>query len=94
MIGPCGRLVPYHRRLPGEDGSGGARRAGALPTGCLPRDCLPRGCLRHRAFELQPGARAPAFPPVTGNSCWRAALDVDEAGAGCLEVGWRPVMPA
>ncbi len=44
--------------------------------------------------ELPPGARAPAFPPVTGNSRWRAALDVDEAGAGCLEVGWRPVMPA
>jgi hypothetical protein len=44
--------------------------------------------------ELPPGARALAFPPVTGNSRWRAALDVDEAGAGCLEVGWRPVMPA
>lgn len=43
--------------------------------------------------QLPPGARAPAFPPVTGSSRWRAALDVDEAGAGCLEVGWRPVMP-
>ena len=37
MIGPCGRLVPYHRRLPQGDGSGGAgrvgipRRNGALP---------------------------------------------------------------
>ena len=28
MIGPCGRLVPYHRRLPQGDGSGGAGRAG------------------------------------------------------------------
>jgi hypothetical protein len=42
--------------------------------------------------QLPPGARAPAFPPVTGSSGWRATLDVDEAGAGCLEVGWRPVM--
>jgi hypothetical protein len=41
---------------------------------------------------LPPGARAPAFPPVTGSSGWRATLDVDEAGAGCLEVGWRPVV--
>jgi hypothetical protein len=30
---------------------------------------------------------------VTGSSGWRAALDVDEAGTGCLEIGWRPVMP-
>ena len=44
--------------------------------------------------ELPPGARAPVFPPVTGSSRWRAALDVDEAGAGCLEIGWRPVVPA
>ena len=44
--------------------------------------------------QLPPAARAPAFPPVTGSSGWRAALDVDEAGAGCLEIGWRPVRPA
>jgi hypothetical protein len=43
--------------------------------------------------QLPPAARAPAFPPVTGSSGWRAALDVDEAGSGCLEIGWRPVMP-
>ena len=43
--------------------------------------------------QLPPAARAPAFPPVSGSSGWRAALDVDEAGSGCLEIGWRPVMP-
>jgi hypothetical protein len=43
--------------------------------------------------QLPPAARAPVFPPVTGSSGWRAALDVDEAGTGCLEIGWRPVMP-
>jgi hypothetical protein len=42
--------------------------------------------------QLPPGARAPAFPPVAGSSGWRAMLDVDEAGAGCLEIGWRPVL--
>ena len=44
--------------------------------------------------QLPPGARAPVFPPVTGSSRWRASLDVDEAGSGCLEIGWRPVVPA
>ena len=43
--------------------------------------------------QLPPAARAPVFPPVSGSSGWRAALDVDEAGTGCLEIGWRPVMP-
>ena len=43
--------------------------------------------------QLPPAARAPAFPPVTDSSGWRAALDVDEAGSGCLEIGWRPVTP-
>ena len=43
--------------------------------------------------RLPSAARAPAFPPVSGSSGWRAALDVDEAGSGCLEIGWRPVMP-
>ena len=43
--------------------------------------------------QLPPAARAPVFPLVTSSSGWRAALDVDEAGAGCLEIGWRPVMP-
>jgi hypothetical protein len=40
--------------------------------------------------QLPPAARAPAFAPVAGGSGWRAALDVDEAGTGCLEIGWRP----
>ena len=45
-------------------------------------------------MQLPPGARAPAFPPLTRISRWRAELDVDEAGTGCLEISWRPVMPA
>jgi hypothetical protein len=44
--------------------------------------------------QLPPAARAPVFPPLAGGSGWRAALDVDEAGTGCLEISWRPVMPA
>jgi hypothetical protein len=43
--------------------------------------------------HLPPAARAPAFPPLSDSSGWRAALDVDDAGTGCLEIGWRPVMP-
>jgi hypothetical protein len=43
--------------------------------------------------QLPPAARAPAFPPVAGSSGWRAALDVDGAGSGCLEIRWRPVTP-
>ena len=44
--------------------------------------------------ELPPAARARGFPPLTSSSGWRAELDVDEAGTGCLEIGWRPVVPA
>jgi hypothetical protein len=43
--------------------------------------------------QLPPAARAPAFPPLTRSSGWQAELDVDEAGTGCLEIGWRPVIP-
>jgi hypothetical protein len=43
--------------------------------------------------QLPPAARARGFPPVAGSSGWRAALEVDEGGTGCLEIGWRPVMP-
>jgi hypothetical protein len=65
--------------------------------GLAARDLAGRVCAAVELYltfgQRPPGARAPAFPPVTGSSGWRATLDVDEAGAGCLEVGWRPVMP-
>ena len=38
---------------------------------------------------LPPAGRAAAFPPARGNSRWRARLDVNAGGAGCLEVTWR-----
>ena len=38
---------------------------------------------------LPPAGRAAVFPPVTGISRWRARLDVDAGGSGCLEVTWR-----
>jgi hypothetical protein len=48
-----------------------------------------------------PLAAAPGLPDVTdlGRSLpaaagWRAAADVDETGTGCLELGWRKVVPA
>jgi len=42
--------------------------------------------------QLPPAARAPAFPPLTRSSGWRAELDVDRRH-GLPEIGWRPVMP-
>jgi hypothetical protein len=44
--------------------------------------------------HLPPGARAPAFPPPAGVARWRAGLDVDTAGSGCLEVSWGAAVPA
>ena len=39
--------------------------------------------------RLPPAGRAAVFPPATGSTRWRARLDVDADGAGCLEVSWR-----
>ena len=48
-------------------------------------------------FDRAPGAA----PDVTGlrgtvppGARWRATLDIDDAGAGCLEVRWRKAVPA
>ncbi|MGI8449070.1 MAG: hypothetical protein ACR2MP_18200 [Streptosporangiaceae bacterium] len=43
--------------------------------------------------RLPPCARAPAFPPPAGIAGWRAGLDVDATGSGCLEVSWRAAVP-
>ncbi len=47
--------------------------------------------------RLPPEARAPVFAlalaPPAGLPGWRAALDVDAAGSGCLEVSWRAAVP-
>jgi hypothetical protein len=40
---------------------------------------------------LPPAART---PPPAGIARWRAGLDVDAAGAGCLEVSWGAAVPA
>ena len=37
---------------------------------------------------LPPAARAAVFPPAAGRSRWRAGLDVDGTGSGCLWVSW------
>jgi hypothetical protein len=44
--------------------------------------------------ELPAAARATAFPPPAGPSRWRAGLDVDATGTGCLEIGWTAAVPA
>jgi len=43
---------------------------------------------------LSPGARGAVFAPADGMSRWRARLDVDATGSGCLEVSWRAAVPA
>jgi len=41
----------------------------------------------------QPPRRAPAAvlagQSVPASACWHAAIDIDDSGAGCLEVSWR-----
>ena len=44
--------------------------------------------------ELPPGVRTPAFSPATGLARWRARLDADATGSGCLEVSWGAGEPA
>jgi hypothetical protein len=56
--------------------------------GAAPADRIPDVELYLTFGELPPGARAPAFPPPGGIARWRAGLDVDATGSGCLEVSW------
>ncbi|HEY8043023.1 MAG TPA: hypothetical protein VIF35_02050 [Streptosporangiaceae bacterium] len=44
--------------------------------------------------RLPPAARAVAFPPAGGICRWRARLDADTTGSGCLEVSWGGGEPA
>jgi hypothetical protein len=43
---------------------------------------------------LPPAACGAVFPAAGGISRWRARLDADAAGSGCLEVSWRVAVPA
>lgn len=48
-------------------------------------------------FDRAPGAapdvtRLRSTVPATAR--WRATVDVDDSGAGCLEVRWRKAVPA
>jgi hypothetical protein len=43
--------------------------------------------------RLSPAARGAVFAPAGGISRWRARLDVDATGSGCLEVSWRAAVP-
>lgn len=44
--------------------------------------------------RLPPAARGVVFAPAGGISRWRARLDVDDKGSGCLEVSWSAAVPA
>ncbi|MGO9216423.1 MAG: hypothetical protein ACLP5E_01420 [Streptosporangiaceae bacterium] len=44
--------------------------------------------------RLPPAARGVAFVPAGGISRWRARLDVDDNGSGCLEVSWSAAVSA
>jgi hypothetical protein len=94
---------------PGPDVAGAALAAvervlGALPPGPVTLTVLSSG--DDTEMYLTFGGPLPAAPDLPGRpdladlgyglpaaAGWRAAVDVDETGPGCLELGWRKVVP-
>jgi hypothetical protein len=91
---------------PGPEVAGAALAAvgrvlGALPPAPVTLTILSAGDDAEMYLTFGgPLAATPGLPDLTdlGRSLpaaagWRAAADVDETGAGCLELGWRRVVP-
>jgi hypothetical protein len=77
----------------------GTARAGSAPAGTaragpVPDDRIPDVELYLTFGHLPPGTRPPAWPAPASSARWRAGLDVDDTGSGCLEISWRPAGPA
>jgi hypothetical protein len=91
---------------PGPEVAGAALAAvgrvlGALPPAPVTLTILSAGDDAEMYLTFGgPLAATPGLPDLTGlgrslpaAAGWRAAADVDETGAGCLELGWRRVVP-
>jgi hypothetical protein len=72
----------------------GPAPAGPAPAGTVLDDRIPDVELYLTFGHLPPGACPPAWPAPASIARWRAGLDVDDTGSGCLEISWRPAGPA
>ena len=68
--------------------------AGAARAGAVPADPIPDVELYLTFGHLPPGARPRHGRQPASIARWRAGLDVDDTGSGCLEISWRPAGPA
>ena len=95
VLGPSGPANPVLAGpAPAGTAPAGTAPAGTAPAGSAPADRIPDVELYLTFGHLPPGTRPPAFPPPAGITRWRAGLDVDDTGSGCLEVSWRAAVPA
>jgi hypothetical protein len=100
VLGPSG---PANPGLAGSAPAGpapagpapaGPAPAGPVRAGPVPDDRIPDVELYLTFGHLPPGACRPAWPAPASSARWRAGLDVDDTGSGCLEISWRPAGPA
>jgi hypothetical protein len=90
VLGPSG---PANPGLAGRAPAGSAP-ASTVRAGRVPDDRIPDVELYLTFGHLPPGACRPAWPAPASSARWRAGLDVDDTGSGCLEISWRPAGPA